>query len=102
MTKNKMWNAFVKGMATIGEGFVLIGEACRSFSLFPVRERFIPRDYMQDTEGYRRGFAQDKEALKSDWKAVGKDMRTILDDLEKGVEQYKKEKMKASQPGDKP
>ncbi len=102
MVTDKMWNAFTKGMAMIGQGFALIAEACQSFSIFPARERFIPKDYLQDTEGYRRGFAADKEALQSDFRAVGKDMRTILDDLEKGIEQYKKEKMKTSQPGDKP
>ena len=66
----------LKGVASIGEGLA-------SFNLFPSRELSKPRA-LKTPEQIR---AEVNAALRSDWEAVGGDLRRAMDRMEKELQE---------------
>jgi hypothetical protein len=61
--KFSLWRAFLKGLASIGEGLSFFG----------------PRH----TKPYEEMFGTDAEQIKSDWEKVGGDLKKAIEEHEK-------------------
>src|SRR3954467_9070103 len=87
--KETWWNAFWHGLAS---AFDVTGGYHATSRVVKHYDPKISRE-----EAWRR----DKEALASDFAAVGGDMRTVMDDIEKARRKALEEVQKKAQPSDK-